>query len=192
MKTVTVRDLRQRWPETEKALAVEHEILVTRDAKPVARLVRYVASAPARRRFATPDYPEWTLLFCLLQDLSLAEHVDPLALTMDRPESQALLALRDVYREMEEDPSLGVLLDRLQGHPCLEIVLRAHKYGEEIRFDAAEARSEFTEALGKLELARRKHELDELRGRLESKENRLAYSQKLMEYKRLQGALPSP
>ena len=92
---------------------------------------------------------------------------------------------------MEEDPSLGVLLDRIQGNPCLEIVLRAHKYGEDIKFDADEARIEFTEALGKLELTRRKHELDELRGHLESKEDRLVYNEKLMEYKRLQGALPS-
>ena len=32
-------DLRQRWPETEKALQKEHEILITRDSKPVAKLV---------------------------------------------------------------------------------------------------------------------------------------------------------
>ncbi|MBA2431957.1 MAG: type II toxin-antitoxin system Phd/YefM family antitoxin, partial [Chthoniobacterales bacterium] len=40
MKTVTIRDLRQRWPETEKALAVEHEIIITRDGQPVAKLSR--------------------------------------------------------------------------------------------------------------------------------------------------------
>ena len=85
-----------------------------------------------------------------------------------------------------------MLLDRIQGHPCLEIVLRAHRYGEDIRFDAEEARTEFTEALGKLELARRKSELDELRARLKSKEDLVAFNEKVMEYKRLQGALPSP
>ena len=153
---------------------------------------RFSRPAPARPRYATPDYPEWTLLFCLLQDLSLVEHIDPGALTPERPESSALLALRDACRELEDEPSLGVLLDRIQGHPCLEIVLRAHKYGEEIRFDAEEARTEFTEALGKLDLARRKSELDELRGRLKSKEDLVAFNQKVMEYKRLQGALPSP
>ena len=85
-----------------------------------------------------------------------------------------------------------MLLDRIQGNPCLEIVLRAHRYGEDIRFDAEEARTEFTEALGKLELARRKSELDELRARLKSKEDLVAFNEKVMEYKRLQGALPSP
>src|SRR5688500_4490257 len=153
---------------------------------------RFTRPAPPRPRYATPDYPEWTLLFCLLQDLSLIEHIDPGVLTPDRPESSALLALRDACRELEEEPSLGVLLDRIQGSPCLEIVLRAHRYGEDIRFDAEEARTEFTEALGKLELARRKSELDELRARLKSKEDLVAFNEKVMEYKRLQGALPSP
>ena len=51
MKTVTVRDLRQRWPETEKALQVEHEILITRDSKPVAKLVRYIEPRNKKKRF---------------------------------------------------------------------------------------------------------------------------------------------
>jgi antitoxin (DNA-binding transcriptional repressor) of toxin-antitoxin stability system len=59
MKTVTVRDLRQRWPETERALDVEHEILVTRDAKPVARLVRYVEPLPVRKRFDPKTHRAW-------------------------------------------------------------------------------------------------------------------------------------
>ena len=58
MKTVTVRDLRQRWPETEKALQVEHEILITRDSKPVAKLVRYVEPAK-RKRFDPVAHAKW-------------------------------------------------------------------------------------------------------------------------------------
>jgi antitoxin (DNA-binding transcriptional repressor) of toxin-antitoxin stability system len=48
MKTITIRDLRQRWPAAEAALQVENEILITRDSQPVARLVR--VSPPAARR----------------------------------------------------------------------------------------------------------------------------------------------
>ena|ERR1700722_6100334 len=48
MKTITIRDLRQRWPEAEAALKVENEILITRDSKPVAKLV-YINSAVSRR-----------------------------------------------------------------------------------------------------------------------------------------------
>jgi antitoxin (DNA-binding transcriptional repressor) of toxin-antitoxin stability system len=47
MKTITIPDLRQRWPEAEAALQVENEILIARDAQPVARLVR-VSASPAR------------------------------------------------------------------------------------------------------------------------------------------------
>jgi antitoxin (DNA-binding transcriptional repressor) of toxin-antitoxin stability system len=58
MKTVTVRDLRQRWPETEKALQKEHEILITRDSKPVAKLVRYVE--PKKRSTFDPiKHAKW-------------------------------------------------------------------------------------------------------------------------------------
>jgi antitoxin (DNA-binding transcriptional repressor) of toxin-antitoxin stability system len=59
MKTVTVRDLRQRWPETEKALQVEHEILVTRDGQPVAKLSRIVPEEKARKRFDPVAHGAW-------------------------------------------------------------------------------------------------------------------------------------
>ena len=75
----------------------------------------------------------------------------------------------------------------------METVLRAHRYGEEIRFTAEEAETEFQEAMVMLDLARRKKELDEMRGRgLTSREDLVAFQEKNLAYKRLQGALPSP
>ena len=56
MKTITIRDLRQRWPETEAALKVEHEILITRDSKPVARLVQVVPEEPRRKRWNPEEH----------------------------------------------------------------------------------------------------------------------------------------
>jgi prevent-host-death family protein len=50
MKTITVRDLRQRWPSAEAMLEREKEIIVTRDGKPVARLVRVREVEAARKR----------------------------------------------------------------------------------------------------------------------------------------------
>jgi len=41
MKRVSVRDLRQKWPEAERALNIESELVITRDGEPVARLTRY-------------------------------------------------------------------------------------------------------------------------------------------------------
>jgi antitoxin (DNA-binding transcriptional repressor) of toxin-antitoxin stability system len=59
MKTMSVRDLRQRWPEAEALLQVEHEIIITRDAKPVAKLVRIAAERKARRRFDPLTHARW-------------------------------------------------------------------------------------------------------------------------------------
>jgi hypothetical protein len=51
--------LRQRWPETEKALQREHEILITRDSRPVAKLIRYVAPEKPRKRFDPISHGKW-------------------------------------------------------------------------------------------------------------------------------------
>jgi antitoxin (DNA-binding transcriptional repressor) of toxin-antitoxin stability system len=59
MKTITIRDLRQRWPEAEAALQVEKEILITRDAKPVAKLVRVVQSESRRSRWSPEEHRRW-------------------------------------------------------------------------------------------------------------------------------------
>jgi antitoxin (DNA-binding transcriptional repressor) of toxin-antitoxin stability system len=48
MTRLTIRDLRQRWPEAEKALQTEEEIVITRDGKPVAKLIRF--QEPAKKR----------------------------------------------------------------------------------------------------------------------------------------------
>jgi len=56
MKTVTIRDLRQRWPETEAALQVEDEILITRDSKPVAKLVRLIQPETKRKRWNPEEH----------------------------------------------------------------------------------------------------------------------------------------
>jgi antitoxin (DNA-binding transcriptional repressor) of toxin-antitoxin stability system len=51
MKTITVRDIRQRWPEAERSLAIEGEITITRDGKPVARLLPVEPVEDNRPRF---------------------------------------------------------------------------------------------------------------------------------------------
>ena len=59
MKTITIRDLRQRWPAAEAALAVEGEILITRDSKPVAKLVRVVPDHGRRKRWNPEAHAAW-------------------------------------------------------------------------------------------------------------------------------------
>lgn len=59
MKTITIRDLRQRWPEAELALNAEGEILITRDSKPVAKLVRVSPAAVKRPRWDPEAHARW-------------------------------------------------------------------------------------------------------------------------------------
>jgi antitoxin (DNA-binding transcriptional repressor) of toxin-antitoxin stability system len=59
MKTITIRDLRQRWPAAEAALKIENEILITRDSKPVAKLVRLIQPAAKRKRWNPEEHMQW-------------------------------------------------------------------------------------------------------------------------------------
>jgi antitoxin (DNA-binding transcriptional repressor) of toxin-antitoxin stability system len=59
MKRVTVRDIRHHWPETEKALELEGEILITRDSQPIAKLVRITPAKASRLRFDPVEHAEW-------------------------------------------------------------------------------------------------------------------------------------
>jgi antitoxin (DNA-binding transcriptional repressor) of toxin-antitoxin stability system len=59
VKTITIRDLRQRWPEAEAALKVEDEILITRDSRPVAKLVRFVEPKTKRKRWNPQEHRKW-------------------------------------------------------------------------------------------------------------------------------------
>ena len=59
MKTVSVRALRQQWPEAEALLPVEEEIVITRDARPVAKLVRTAERPTPRKRFDPATHARW-------------------------------------------------------------------------------------------------------------------------------------
>lgn len=59
MKTITIRDLRQHWPEAEAALEVENEILITRDSKPVAKLVKVAPEVDNRPRWDPVAHARW-------------------------------------------------------------------------------------------------------------------------------------
>jgi antitoxin (DNA-binding transcriptional repressor) of toxin-antitoxin stability system len=59
MNTITVRDLRQRWPAAERLLEAEHELIITRDGRPIARLVRLTETTTKRRRFDPQEHGGW-------------------------------------------------------------------------------------------------------------------------------------
>jgi len=63
VKTITIRDLRLRWPEMEKSLQIEHELLVTRDGRPVAKLVRVAETRAKRKRWNPAAHKRWLKKF---------------------------------------------------------------------------------------------------------------------------------
>jgi antitoxin (DNA-binding transcriptional repressor) of toxin-antitoxin stability system len=79
MKTISIRDLRLRWPAAESALATERELIVTRDGKPVAKLVRLEEKTRKRKRFKPQEHKLkmqklWgDRRLSLVQDLVIAE-----------------------------------------------------------------------------------------------------------------------
>jgi antitoxin (DNA-binding transcriptional repressor) of toxin-antitoxin stability system len=59
VKTITVRDLRQRWPRAEAMLRTEGELTITRDGKPVAKLMRLKETRGRRKRFDPARHAAW-------------------------------------------------------------------------------------------------------------------------------------
>jgi DNA primase len=151
----------------------------------------FARAAPRRPTYDAPTSLEWSLLAALLTDLTLVEHIDPARLAADRAETQALVAIREQCERSVEEITFPVLMEALSGTSCLETVLRAQKYGEDLALDPDAARSEFQHALTQLDLRQRKKELDDLRGRLVSKEDLVVFNEKNLAYQRLRGALPS-
>src|SRR5688572_12453306 len=166
----------------------DHEV---RQLMEVAGEPRFRRPAPARPRAVGNSSPEWSLLYSLLLDLPMAVHLEPGLLRAGRPESDALLAICEVLASSEEDLSVGLLLERLQGHPAIEVVLQASRYGDELGFTQDDARNEIQGALTKLDVLRRRVELNAILGRgLQSREEQLDYQQKMVDCRRLEGALP--
>jgi DNA primase len=163
----------------------EYEI---RQLMNVPEVQRFRRPAPARVSLSTHRSPEWSLLYSLLIDLPMIVHIEPALLRPDQPESRALLAIRELCGA--DDLSLGQIVDRLEGNPALDLVLDANRYGEELGFSGEEAKHEFQGALSQLDVMRRKSELDRLLGGgLQTKDDRVAYNDKLKVYNLLRGAL---
>jgi antitoxin (DNA-binding transcriptional repressor) of toxin-antitoxin stability system len=59
VKTITVTDVRRRWPKAEALLRVAKEIVITREAKPVAKLVWIDELPKPRQRFDPTAHGRW-------------------------------------------------------------------------------------------------------------------------------------
>jgi antitoxin (DNA-binding transcriptional repressor) of toxin-antitoxin stability system len=63
MAIMSVRDIRLKWPEAERKLAVEGEIVVTRDSVLVARIVPFRRAPVRRSRFDPAVQKRWLRAF---------------------------------------------------------------------------------------------------------------------------------
>jgi len=60
VKTISIRDLRQKWPAVERGLKASGGLLITRDSKPVARLMPLESpDAAVRERFDPAAQAAW-------------------------------------------------------------------------------------------------------------------------------------
>jgi antitoxin (DNA-binding transcriptional repressor) of toxin-antitoxin stability system len=62
-RALTVRDLRLHWPEAERRLRREGELVVTRDGQPVAKLVAYDEKAVKRPKWDAATHMSWLKRF---------------------------------------------------------------------------------------------------------------------------------
>jgi antitoxin (DNA-binding transcriptional repressor) of toxin-antitoxin stability system len=61
---MSVREVRLKWPEAERKLAAAGEIVITRDSKPVARLLPYGPERRSNRpRFDPTTHLRWLRQF---------------------------------------------------------------------------------------------------------------------------------
>jgi DNA primase len=155
---------------------------------------RYRRAAPPKSTSSTVKASlEWSLLYSLLTNLPMFVHIDP-ALLGKNEETEALIAIRTLCDGPLQDLSFRSLLDALEGHKSLALVLEANRYSEDLGFNEEDAQREIQGALTQLEIGRRRVELESLRTKgLGSQQERVEYQRKLVEYSLLRGAVrPEP
>ena len=152
---------------------------------------RFRRAAPARASAPVVNLThEWNLLSSVLVDLPMFVHINAALLRERQPETQALLAIRDICQSAAEDLSFRSLLEGLEGNPSLNLVFSANRYGEELGLNQEEARVEIQWALSRLDVIRREKELESMRVTgLSSREQLVEYQGKLNEYNLLRGAV---
>ena len=117
-------------------------------------------------------------------------HIDPSLLRDRQDETKALLAIRDLCEGPLQDLSFRSLVEALEGHEALDLVLDASRYGEDLGFNEEDARTEIQGALTQLEVIRRRAELESLRIKgLASREELVEYKRKLDQFSLLRGAV---
>ncbi len=165
------------------------------------RMLLEVPESPRFKRPAPPRGPssvvsrshEWSLLYSLLTNLPMFVHIDPSLLRADQPGTRALIAIRDLCEGSLQDLSFRGLVDAMEGHESLGLVLEANRYAEDLGFSEEDAQTEIQGALTQLAVLRSRIELDSLLKKgLGSRDERVEYQRKLDQFSLLRGAVRQP
>ena len=153
--------------------------------------------APARPQSRPAQSHEWKLLAYVAAFPSLATEVDFSAIDADTMEGQVL---GEVARWCRTDAAAAksvdaMLIERFQGEPYAEFLFNAQAYPMQLKLTQEEAREQLVQELRKLDIRRKKQEINGLLQGLEkgtlSKDEHLRYGRMIAEVKQLEQKLAS-
>jgi DNA primase len=155
----------------------------------------YRSSAPAKKEARPPSSPEWKLLAYVTAFPGLAAEMDFSATDSTTPEGRALSEVAGWCREnfSSGTHSNALLIERFQGEPYAELLFAAQAYPDQLKLTEAEARGQIGHELKKLEIQRKKQDIENLHQRLHSgalsKDDLVRYTRMISEVKQLEQTL---
>jgi hypothetical protein len=154
-------------------------------------------SAPAKPQARPAQSHEWKLLAYVAAFPGLATEVDFSAIDTETMEGQVL---GEVTKWCGTDAGAGksadaMLIERFQGEPYAEFLFNTQAYALQLKLTQEEAREQLVQELRKLDIRRKKREIDELLQRLEkgslTKDEHVRYGMMIAEVKQLEQKLTS-
>ena len=155
----------------------------------------YRSPAPAKKEARPPSSPEWKLLAYVAAFPSLAAELDFSATDSTTPEGHALSEVAEWSREnfSAGTNTNALLIERFQGEPYAELLFAAQAYPDQLKLTEAEARAQVGHELKKLEIQRKKRDIEKLHQRLHSgalsKDDLVRYTRMISEVKQLEQTL---
>jgi len=155
----------------------------------------YRNPAPVKKQALPPSTHEWKLLAYVAAFPGLAAELDFSATDSTTPEGHALGAVAEWSRSnfsagMNTD---ALLIERFQGEPFAELLFAAQAYPIQLKLTEAEARAQIGHELKKLEIQRKKLDIERLHQRLNSgalsRDEMQHYSRMISEVKQLEQTL---
>ena len=157
----------------------------------------YRRPAPARPQSRPAQSHEWKLLAYVAAYPSLATDVDFSAIDAETMEGQVLGEVAKWCRSDAANAKSvdAMLIERFQGEPYAEFLFNAQAYPLQLKLTREEAREQLVQELRKLDIRRKKQEINGLQQRLEqgvlTKDEHVRFGRMIAEVKQLEQKLAS-